>query len=104
MKNDIAAYLGCISGVVLLEEYQSLLKDANLTSKFNIFISISWKILTFPLQDVTIVDTERDFRVYERIRGGTMDASIPAAPGPGSIGWKATYDINEWVGECLFFP
>jgi len=58
----------------------------------------------FLLQDVIFVETKNDLNVYESAQDGTTGPSIPAPPGLGTAARKpATYDINEWVGESLFF-
>ena len=100
MKNDIATYVGCIAGAIVLEEYHSLFRDASFSSNFRISISISWKILTPPLQDVIFHETKSDLNVY--YVSGQDPATSPGTPSPRGIATqKPTYDFNEWIGESL---
>jgi rhodanese-related sulfurtransferase len=85
MKNDIASYVGCISGAITLEEYQTLLKDAG-------------------LPNATFVETKRDLNVY--FEYGKDDASISCCSAPsggGATAWKPSYDVNEWVGAYQIY-
>ena len=57
-------------------------------------------MLIFQLQDVVFVEIKHDLRVdHENRQDGTTIPDIPGVVAP-----KLTYDINEWVGERLFFP
>jgi hypothetical protein len=40
MKNDIGVHFPRFSGAILVEEYQSLLKEAGLSSISNVYVSI----------------------------------------------------------------
>jgi len=83
LRNNIAAYVGCVSGAIVLEEYESLLKDAGLSN-------------------VLFVETKSDLTVYdESVQNGTAAPGTPAPP--DSAAWKPTYDINEWVGAYQIY-
>ena len=40
MKNDIAVHPPGFSGAIIVEEYQSILKEAGLSSNSNVYVSI----------------------------------------------------------------
>ncbi|KAI9801112.1 MAG: hypothetical protein M1833_002980 [Piccolia ochrophora] len=100
LKNDMALYVGCISGASQVHQYEQYLKDAG-------------------FEDTVIVNKESDLNVYKE--GSLMDdqgrvsSSKDEAPAGccgsscsrdgevknGAEGAESTmeYDINEWVGK-----
>ncbi|PPQ83503.1 hypothetical protein CVT25_006993 [Psilocybe cyanescens] len=88
IKNDIASYVGCISGAVLLEQYKAILHDAGFS-------------------DVLCVDNKSDLGVYygPSEHGGATDKTpncCPPAP-PGSRVERPEYDVNEWASSYQIF-
>jgi len=84
--NDLAAYVGCISGAILEEEYKALIKSAGLL-------------------DVLFVDTKGDLSIYyqsgDQKSSEAGCCSTPIVPGTKSE--NPSYDINEWVGSYQIY-
>ncbi|KAF8965866.1 NAD(P)-binding protein [Flammula alnicola] len=87
IKNDLAAYVGCIAGAILVDEYKALLKDAGLSN-------------------VLFVDTKNDLSVYYQTTSTDSQAIVQSCCTPLPAGVpvsKPTYDINEWVASYQIF-
>ncbi|KAI4193780.1 MAG: hypothetical protein LQ350_008144 [Teloschistes chrysophthalmus] len=99
LKNNVALYVGCISGASLVQDYEKYLKDAGFS-------------------DTLIVDTKNDLNVYKTANpelGRTGCCVGPSESGCGSKKPKAeptkdarkhpldnsseSLDFNEWAGE-----
>jgi len=83
---DLAAYVGCISGAILEEEYRALMKAAGLL-------------------DALFVDTKGDLSIY--YQSGDQQCSTAGCCStpmvPGTKSEKPSYDINEWVGSYQIY-
>ncbi|KAF8157807.1 S-adenosyl-L-methionine-dependent methyltransferase [Crassisporium funariophilum] len=75
IKDDLTAYVGCISGAILLTEYEGLLKSAGFS-------------------DVLFVDTKSDLNAYYPQEGGCCSVKTSS-----SLPKKPNYDVNEWVAS-----
>ncbi|KAL8626569.1 hypothetical protein Q9189_007744 [Teloschistes chrysophthalmus] len=103
LKNNVALYVGCISGASLVQDYEKYLKDAGFS-------------------DTLIVDTKNDLNVYKTANpelGRTGCCVGPSESGCGSKKPKAeptkdarkhpldnsseSLDFNEWAGSCKIF-
>ncbi|KAF8813136.1 NAD(P)-binding protein [Phlegmacium glaucopus] len=88
IKNDLASYVGCIAGAILVDEYKGLLQDAG-------FIN------------TLLIDTKSDLGVYyQSPENGGDPATTPGcctpAP-PGSKVGKPDYDVNDWVASYQIY-
>jgi len=84
IRNDLAAYVGCISGAIVVQEYKTLLTEAGLT-------------------DVVLVDTRSDLNIY--FQSNTPGSSC-CSPGPlpapcctGGVQSNPKFDANAWVAS-----
>ncbi|KDQ56966.1 hypothetical protein JAAARDRAFT_131028 [Jaapia argillacea MUCL 33604] len=85
IRNDLVAYVGCISGAVTLDDYKVLLSDAG-------------------FKDPLFVDTKVDLNVYFQPESG-CGISCCAAPPTGVLQRPAmpNFDANEWVGSYQIY-
>ncbi|KZT38628.1 NAD(P)-binding protein [Sistotremastrum suecicum HHB10207 ss-3] len=78
IRNDLALYVGCISGAIQLEEYKGLVEQAG-------------------VEDATFVATGSDLNVYF-----TEETEKPSccgtAPPPSNVP-EASFDANEWASS-----
>ncbi|KAH9481820.1 Arsenite methyltransferase [Psilocybe cubensis] len=86
IKDDLASYVGCISGALLLEQYKSLLNDA----------------------DVLFVDNKSDLSVYYQQSDSNSGCSTTTTgcctPAPrGSKAQRPSYDVNEWAASYQIY-
>ncbi|KJA16548.1 hypothetical protein HYPSUDRAFT_171339 [Hypholoma sublateritium FD-334 SS-4] len=88
IKNNLASYVGCISGAILVDEYKALLDEANFTK-------------------VLFVDTKSDLGVYYRVP--TEDGNVSNNPScftpvpTGHLSAAPDYDVNHWVASYQIF-
>ncbi|KZS95230.1 NAD(P)-binding protein [Sistotremastrum niveocremeum HHB9708] len=81
IRDDLALYVGCISGAIQLHEYKGLLEQAG-------------------LEDATFVATGSDLNVYFTEKT-EEPACCGTAPPPSSTVPEASFDANEWAGKYL---
>ena len=73
IENDLLAYVGCIAGAILIEDYVAGLKAAGFA-------------------DVEVIDTKKDLNAYAQVEGqsgaraGCAALAAPARVGPPSSG------------------
>jgi len=79
IKTDLTAYVNCVAGALLVEEYEILLRNAGFV-------------------DILLVDTKNDLSVYYEKRGCCDPPSSNTGPPP-----KPTYEINEWVASYQIY-
>ncbi|KAF4613837.1 hypothetical protein D9613_008096 [Agrocybe pediades] len=87
IKNDMASYVGCISGAIVIDEYKMLLQDAG-------------------LGNLLFVDTKSDLGVYYQSSedGGALGTPGCCTPAPpGTKAGKPDYDVNEWVASYQIY-
>jgi SAM-dependent methyltransferase len=75
--NDLLAYVGCIAGAILIEDYVEGLKAAGFA-------------------DVEVVDTEKDLNAYSQVEGQAGCCAPPAA--------SPTAGLSVLGGTCSFEP
>ncbi|KAG8217023.1 S-adenosyl-L-methionine-dependent methyltransferase [Butyriboletus roseoflavus] len=73
LRSNMAAYVGCISGAILLQEYQALMEDVG-------------------FKDVLFTGSPSDLNVYGPIGCCGTECSATSACAPADIG-----DLNEWA-------
>jgi uncharacterized membrane protein len=95
----MAAHFAPFSRAIIVEEYRSIFKEAGLSSDSKLTFQFH-ALLIFLSQDVVFLETKNDLSVY--YEDYTTIFGIPAPC--GVVASKLTYDIDEWVGERLFFP
>ncbi len=66
LRSNIAAYVGCISGAVLIDVYRRQLEDAG-------------------FMDVTVVDSHADLNAYANVEGQSACCSPPMGESAGSL-------------------
>ena len=104
--NDLLAYVGCIAGAILIEEYVTGLKAAGFS-------------------DVEVIDTKKDLNAYSEVEGqvGVLCSagSVVVALGPPVIGGSCSpapsgnavhgglaellkkYDVNEFAASVQVY-
>ncbi|GBE78645.1 hypothetical protein SCP_0115340 [Sparassis crispa] len=86
IRNDLAAYIGCISGAIVLDEYRGIILDAGFS-------------------DPMFVDKKADLNVYFE-PGSTAGFSCCATPssccGPQEPN-APNFDSNEWAGSYQIY-
>jgi len=113
LRSNVAAYVGCISGAILLQDYQALMQDAGFKGELALedVMSVVTKVV---LADVLFTENPSDLNVY--LNGGSTECCGPAstatccAPAatetcsaPATTEKTALADIgnlNEWASEC----
>ncbi|KAJ3497787.1 hypothetical protein NLJ89_g10301 [Agrocybe chaxingu] len=86
IKKDLLAYISCISGAILEEQYKSLLADAG-----------------FSTSDVLLVDTKKDLSVYYQNGENQVATSCCTPAPPGITPSKPDFDVNEWVASFQIY-
>ncbi|KAL8881927.1 MAG: hypothetical protein Q9198_000972 [Flavoplaca austrocitrina] len=95
IRQDVAAYVGCIAGAALVSEYEHWLREAG-------------------FDDIMIVDTKQDTNRYKNQKADMPNDATAAQGCCGSLPVSkstsaglqpclADYDLNEWIGPFKIF-
>jgi hypothetical protein len=79
--NDLMAYVGCVAGAILIDEYRRWLADAGFRS-------------------IEIVDTGRDLNAYSKVAGQSGCCSSPKSDGLPVVSCCAS-DVHNEIGDLL---
>jgi ubiquinone/menaquinone biosynthesis C-methylase UbiE/rhodanese-related sulfurtransferase len=83
IRNDLSAYVGCISGALEETEYRQLLHDAG-------------------FKDVLFADTKSDLNIYYEAGAGTEASNTGCCTTP-SVNIPPSFDVNIWVASCQIY-
>ncbi|TFK33855.1 S-adenosyl-L-methionine-dependent methyltransferase [Crucibulum laeve] len=87
VRNDLSAYVGCISGAIELNEYKKLLEDAGFKNSL-------------------FVDTKSNLNVYYTAGSSTDKSTIGCcspAPKSESVNAPPSFDANLWVASYQIY-
>jgi len=112
LRESFAAYVGCVAGCSLKEEYERLLTENGFCGKYSCPRYSHGLKLIGP--DVVIVDTKSDLNVYINLGNEGKQEDGQAAnccsntsskasnsKREGIISTLAEIDLNEWAGKCF---
>lgn len=83
IRNDLSAYVGCISGALEEPEYRQLLHDAG-------------------FKDVLFADTQSNLNIYYEAGAGTEASNTGCCTTP-SVNIPPSFDVNIWVASYQIY-
>jgi arsenite methyltransferase len=94
LRTNVAAYVGCISGAILLQDYQALMQDAGFKGGLALEQNVVGDQI-YVWEDVVFTENPSDLNVY--LNGGSTGCCGPASSELSAL--TDIGDLNEWASE-----